>query len=81
MVGGAIGEDGPVALGGDSLLDVMSVTVGEVRVVRVVRVVVTPEVVADLVSEGVVAESAGLLGNRDRPAATRKLMSVCRLGK
>ena len=62
MAGGAVREDCPVASVGDPLLDMMSVTVGEVSVVSIVRVVVTAVVVADLVSEGVVAESAGLLG-------------------
>ena len=62
MVGGAVSEDCPVASVGDPLLDMMSVTVREVRIVSIIRVVVTAVVVADLVSEGVVAESAGLLG-------------------
>ena len=62
MAGGAVREDCPVASVGDPLLDMMSVTVGEVSVVSIIRVVVTAVVVADLVSEGVVAESAGLLG-------------------
>ena len=62
MAGGAVSEDCPVSSVGDPLLDMMSVTVGEVSVVSIVRVVVTAVVVADLVSEGVVAESAGLLG-------------------
>ena len=62
VAGGAVREDCPVASVGDPLLDMMSVTIGEVCIVSIIRVVVTAVVVADLVSEGVVAESAGLLG-------------------
>ena len=62
VAGGAVREDCPVSSVGDTLLDMVSVTICEVSVVSIIRVVVAAVVVADLVSEGVVAKSAGLLG-------------------
>ena len=60
-----------MALGAHSLLNAMSVAVGEVSVGVRVRVVVTPEVVAKLVPDGVMAESAGLHSHRECESATK----------
>ena len=63
MVGCAERENGTVALGAHSLLNEMSVAVGEESVGVRVWVVVTPEVVANFMPDGVMAESAGLRGH------------------
>ena len=65
VAAGGVREDGSVPGGGCSWLNVMSVSVREEAVVGDFWIVLTPEVVAELVAEAEVAEGAGLGGDGD----------------
>ena len=69
MPAGVIGQDSPVASGGGACLYEMTVAMGEVRVARYLGIVVSPEIVSQLVTEAEVPEGAGLGGDGDGVAA------------
>ena len=57
----------------------MSVSVGEVGIVSIARIVVAAKVVAKLMSEGVVSEGTGLLCYGDGEPTRSKSINVCNL--